>query len=134
MVTESESYKQLYQLIGRIFYATAQADKEVHPQEIERLKTLVNEKWLNFTSSVDEFGVNSAYQIKIVFDYLNENKIEETQILEDLKKFKSEHPTLFKAELIDLILSTANSIASSFAFLNKSELTFLSQLQFILKR
>lgn len=134
MKTSDKSHVELYRLLGRLFFATAQADKIVHQKEIDKFKSLVKEKWLDFEHSVDEFGTDAAHQIEIVFYYLTENESNNDEILNDLKMFKDKHESLFTKELIDLILSTTNAIASSSSFFNKSELVFLSQLQLMLRR
>lgn len=122
-----------YQLLGRVFYATAQADKEINEAEIDTLKQLVKDQWMAVEDAVDEFELDAAYQIEIVFDYLLENDVIEEDVLRDLKEFKSMHGRLFTKQMAELIMETASKIASSFAKRNKSELVFLSKLFLILK-
>lgn len=123
----------LYQLLGRVFYATAKADQDINEAEVATLKRVVKEQWLQVEESTDEFDSDAAHQIEIVFDYLLANEADESNALEDLEKFKLAHPSVFTAEISKLIMDTASKIASSFAKRNKSELVFLSKLFLILK-
>ncbi len=132
MKTTNETMVELYQILGRIFFAMAQADKVIRPEEIDALKKIVKEDWLHVDETFDEFASDSAYQIEIVFDYLVDNEMDAGDVLYQLTEFKRINTHLFNPQLKDLILKSANKIASSFARRNKSELVFLSQLQLIL--
>ena len=132
MKTTNETMVELYQILGRVFFAMAQADKVIRPEEIETLKKIVKDDWLHVDETFDEFASDSAYQIEIVFDYLVENELDAGDVLYQLTEFKRIHTHLFNPQLKDLILKSAHKIASSFARRNKSELVFLSQLQLIL--
>ena len=122
-----------YQLLGRVFYATAQADSEINEEEVTDLKQVVKEQWLEVEDTTDEFDSDAAYQIEIVFDYLLENDVTSDNVLNDLEEFKSVHSSLFTSGMSKLIMDTSSKIASSFAKRNKSELVFLSKLWLILK-
>lgn len=122
-----------YRLMGKIFYATAKADGQIHENEVATLKQLVRDRWLNLEETTDEFDTDAAYQIEIVFDYLVDNDSEEENILDELEDFKDIHSSLFSPEISKLIMDTASDIAASFAQSNKSEVVFLSELWLILK-
>ena len=123
----------LYQVLGKVFYAIAQTDRVIHQQEIDAIKESVRETWLNAENTFDQFGSDSAHQIEIVVDsYFNGNQIL-TNALDDLKEFIRVHPRLFTPELIKLIMKTAYKTASAFAGRNKAELVFLSQLRNLLE-
>lgn len=134
MERKDETMVSLYQTLGRVFYATAQADKTVRPEEISELKNIVKEVWLDLEDTFDEFNSDSAYQIEIVFDHLVQNGIVLEDVLRDFAEYKKIHSSLFTPELIELIMQTAYRIASSFAKRNKSELVFLSQLRMVLSK
>lgn len=123
----------MYQVLGKVFYAAAQADRVIRQEEIDIIKKSVRETWLDLEDTFDQFGSDSAYQIEIVVDsYFNGNQIL-TNALDDLKEFIRVHPRLFTPELIELIMKTAHKITSAFAGLNKAELVFLSRLRNILE-
>lgn len=134
MRSNNEVIVTFYQVLGRVFYAAAQADKEVRLEEVEAMKQIVNEEWLNLEDTFDEFNSDSAHQIEIVFDYLLSNDEVIENAIDELKEFKKIHSSLFSDQINRLILITANRIASAFAQKNKSELVFLSQLQLVLKK
>lgn len=121
-----------YQLMGRVFFAVAQADKRIEPEEVAALKQIVKDAWLEVDDTTDEFDTDAAFQIEIVFDYLLNNDVIENDVLDDLKEFKSVHPSIFTHRMIELIMETAFKIASSFARRNKSELVFISRLKLLL--
>lgn len=123
-----------YQLLGRVFYAAAQADKMIHEEEVKALKQLVRERWLDVEDSLDAFGTDAAYQIEIVFDYLLQNELNSDNVIQELTVFNEEHPSLFTREVVELIMETTTKIISSFAQTNKSEVVFLSQLHLLLRR
>ena len=123
-----------YQLLGRIFYATAQADKIIRPEEISELKQIVKDSWLDVDDSTDEFNEDAAFQIEIVFDHLLKNDIIIEDTIKELKAFKTIHSSLFTIRITDLIMETAYRIASSFSKRNKSELVYLSQLRMALDK
>lgn len=124
----------MYQVLGKVFYAAAQADRVIRQEEIDVIKESVRETWLNAEDTLDQFGSDSAYQIEIVIDsYFSGNQIL-TNALDDLKEFISVHPRLFTPELIELIMKTAYKTASAFAGRNKAELVFLSQLRNLLEQ
>ncbi|MFT6921774.1 MAG: hypothetical protein ACJA1C_000771 [Crocinitomicaceae bacterium] len=118
-----------YQLLGRVFYAAAQSDKVIRPEEISVLKQTVKDVWLDVENTFDEFNSDSAYQIEIVFDHLLNNDIVVEDVINELKSFKKIHSSLFTVSIVELIMQTASKIVSSFAKRNKSELVFLSQLR-----
>jgi len=134
MRTKDETMVAFYQVLGRLFYAAAQADNVIRPEEVEAMKHIVNEEWLNVDETFDDFNSDSAHQIEIVFDYLLSNDEVVEDAVGDLKEFKKIHSSLFTDKTNTLILSTANRIVSAFAEKNKSELVFLSQLQLALSK
>ena len=134
METKDNTLVSFYQLLGRVFYATAQADKVIRPEEVSELKHIVKNVWLDVDDATDEFNTDAAFQIEIVFDYLLDNDIIVEGIIDQVKAFKSIHSRLFTKQMIDLIMKTALDIATSFANSNKSEVVFLSQLRLALER
>jgi oligoendopeptidase F len=124
----------LYQALGKLFYAVAMADKKVRPIEIEKLKEAVKESWLEVDAMEDEFGTDAAYQIEIVFDWLLEREGEAQAYFEEFKEFFNDHTEKFDPKLRDLIWKTANTIAASYAGMNKSELMVLGKLQLLLQQ
>lgn len=123
---------ELYQNLGKLFYAVAMADKKVKIKEVEKLRKDVRKYWLDVDEIEDEFGSDAAYQIEIVFDWLNNEEMEGETYFDDFKDFYREHPSKFDAAIKQLIWRTANDIAASFSGKNKSELVVLGNLKLIL--
>ncbi|NND94179.1 MAG: hypothetical protein HKN45_04890 [Flavobacteriales bacterium] len=124
---------RFYQHLGELFYAVAKADKVVRKEEERTLKAIISEEWLDLEDTEDEFHTDAAYQIESVFDALNDSDSEAEHWFEDFKLFKESHEQLFTPKVKELIMRTANSIASSFSGTNKSELDMLLRLELLLK-
>lgn len=122
-----------YQILGRVFYGIAAADKVVRTEEVEKLKELVRNEWEPLESGKDAFGSDAAAQIEIVFDWLYANDWQSSDVLTDLQLYIAVHGSLFTREMNSRIMQTASAIADSFAGTNKSELVFLSQLKLTLE-
>jgi hypothetical protein len=129
MELKNTTMTSFYQLLGRVFYAAAQADKVIRPEEVSVIKQTVKDVWLDVENTFDEFNSDSACQIEIVFDHLLNNDIVVEDVINELKSFKKIHSSLFTVAVIELIMQTASRIVSSYAKRNKSELVFLSQLR-----
>jgi len=124
-----------YQNLGKLFYAMAAADKKVHNTEINILKELVKAKWLDLDPTNDVFDTDAAYQIEIVFDWLNKEELLNAEsCFNDFLNYKREQSHLFTDEVKALILKTASDIAHAFAGINKSELILLAKLDIELKK
>ena len=135
MKTKKKMTLKFYQNLGRLFYAIAAVDKEVRDEEFDMLKTLVKKQWLDVDLIEDAYLTDAAYQIEIVFDWLNnKDKLDAQACYDAFINYKTEQPHLFTESIKKLILNTANAIAYSFSGLNKSELIMLAQLDIELKK
>ncbi len=123
--------KEFYQNLGKLFYAVAIVDHSVHTKEIERLKEVVREHWLEVDDIEDEYGTDAAFQIETVFDWLLEYEKEGEECYEDFESFYSEHKILFTSTIQNLIMTTARAITGAFAGSNKAELVLLGRLQLL---
>ena len=122
-----------YKQIGYLFYAVAAADKNVAQAEIETLKELVKQHWLPLDDSNDLYGSDAAYQIEIVFDWLNENEQSALDCYNNFQDYYRAHSGIFTQTIKNLILDTAEAIANSFSGKNKSELMLLAKLSVLFK-
>ena len=125
---------QFYQKLGKLFYAIAAADNVVRKSEYAKLKEIIKKEWLSVDDYEDDFHTDAAYQIEVVFDWLNnEEKLNAKNWFDDFIDFKDEHPKLFDESIKKMILKTAHEIAASFSGKNKSELIMLARLDLKLK-
>jgi hypothetical protein len=135
MVTKNRMTITFYQNLGKLFYAIAMSDGNVRSIEFEKLKTFVKTQWLDIDDLEDAFGVDSAYQIEIVFDWLHDTEELNTKTcFNDFISYKKSQSHLFTEDVRRLILKTASAIAYAFASINKSELILLAKLDLELKR
>lgn len=129
METIERNSVRFYQNLGKLFYAIAAADKVVRKIEHAKLKEIVKKEWLSVDDFEDDFHTDAAYQIEVVFDWLyNEEKLDAERWFTSFLDFKNDHEQLFDDQIKNLILKTADIIASSFSGKNKSELIMLAKL------
>lgn len=81
---------ELYQNLGKLFYAVAMADHSVHMKEMEKLNEVVRDYWLEVDDIEDEYGTDSAFQIISVFDWLLEYQKDSEEIYEEFEAFYME--------------------------------------------
>lgn len=129
MLNSEKIGNEFYQNLGKLFYAVAMADNSVRPKEVERLREFVRQFWLDVDDFEDEFHTDSAYQIEIVFDWLESEEKDGDDYFKEFEEFYNEHPGKFSDKLKKLIVETAESIASSFAGKNKSEMLIIFKLK-----
>lgn len=123
-----------YQKIGELFYAIAAADKVVRKAEYDVLKDLVKNSWETRDHSTDEFGSEAVYQMEIVFDWFDYERMDADSCFDSFSEFYKEHPSIFTKSKKKLILQTAFAIANAFSGTNKSELILLTKLELLFKK
>jgi len=134
MATKKKMTLAFYQNLGKLFYAIAASDGNVRPIEFDKLKNLVKTQWLDIDELEDTFGTDAAYQIEIVFDWLNEKEeLNAETCFKDFIAYKKSQNHLFTPDIRRLTLKTASTIAYAFSGINKSELTLLAKLDIELK-
>lgn len=133
MLPSEKISSELYQCLGKLFYAVAMADKKVRLEELEKLKEYVRQKWVLIDDIENEFGIAAAYQIENVFDGLQQEEKDGVIYFQEFTDFFKAHPSKFSIEIKKLIWSTADAIASSFSGKNKSELILLAKLKLLLE-
>lgn len=122
-----------YQNLGKLFYAVAASDKVVRESEYNSLRKIVKSKWLQVDDIVDEFGADAAFQIEIVFDWMDYETPNAESCFKEFETFYNEYKTYFSKRIKQLIWETANNIADAFSGKNKSELMMLGRLKITLE-
>lgn len=133
MNSSIEPSLSFYQKTGELFYAVAAADNVVRKSEFDRLKKMIQTEWKGISHVNDEFGTDAAYQMEIIFDWLDYESLNADQCFDNFRRFYTTHKTMFTEKYKKLILKTAHSIANAFAGKNKSELAILGSLQLLFK-
>jgi hypothetical protein len=107
-------------LLGKIFYASAFADKVIKREEIERLNELLITEWQDERILLSFFEcINLNYDSKKLIDELVAHKIQ--------------YPELFEEAIASKIINTSYRIMNASSGTNKSEIVFISQLTNVLK-
>ncbi len=123
-----------YQKLGELFYAVAASDKVVHEAEYKVLTTLVEKEWKQMDAYQDQFGADAAYQISIVFEWFDYERMDANDCFESFSEYYKEHKKLFTGQRKKLVLSTVKQIANAFAGSNKSELMMSAKLQLLFNK
>lgn len=132
MTTTQNTGISFYQNLGKLFYAIASADKVVRESEYESLHKIVKSEWLKVDDIEDEFGVDAAFQIEIVFEWLNyEEEANAEECFLQFQTYFEEHTAMFTNNIKKLVWTTCNSIAGAFSGKNKSELMMLGRLKLL---
>ncbi|WP_296381537.1 hypothetical protein [Winogradskyella sp.] len=118
---------ELYQNIGKLFYAIAKADGKLTIEEYRKLNEILNHFWLHINPK-------SIETTKHTFNQLHLCDAEPSLCFDNFMSFYKTNFHLFTKELKSLILKTANGIAYAFAKINKSELILLAKLSIEFKK
>jgi len=132
MKNTARTMNGLYESLGKLFYAVAISDGNVHNKEWEKVKEYVKDDWLYIDDFTDRYGTDAANQIEIVFDVLMESSKGSKECFEEFTNFYKEHSHAFSDEIKTLTKKTANAIANSFSGSNKSELILLAKINLLL--
>ncbi|MEP3207556.1 MAG: hypothetical protein ABJN95_00105 [Maribacter sp.] len=133
MRNTQRTMNELYESLGKLFYAIAIVDGSVHAKEWDRVKEIVKEEWLYVDDFTDRYGTDAANLIEIVFDGLMEYNQSSELCFDEFKEFYDAHPHAFTKEIKLLTGRTANAIANAFSGRNKSELVLLAKINLLLK-
>lgn len=125
--------KELYENLGKLFYAIAMADSRVHAKEVSKLRSFIRKYWLEVDELEDEFGTDAAFQIESVFDWALDKESDSEVCFDEFKEFYKDNSNMFSKFIKVLILDTANAISNSFSGKNKAELVMLGKLELLLK-
>ena len=125
--------KELYENLGKLFYAIAMADSRVHAKEVSKLRSFVRKYWLEVDELEDEFGTDAAFQIESVFDWAMDKEKDSEVCFDEFKEFYKDNSNMFSKFIKVLILDTAHAISNSFSGKNKAELVMLGKLELLLK-
>lgn len=132
MRNTQRTMNELYESLGKLFYAIAIVDGSVHAKEWDRVKEIVEQEWLYVDDFTDRYGTDAANLIEIVFDGLMEYNKSSDGCFDEFKAFYEAHPHAFTKEIKALTRRTANAIANAFSGRNKSELVLLAKINLLL--
>ncbi len=119
----------LFENLGKVFYAVATADRNLHENETARLKAEIEKYW---KPKFAEAPYSMAYYIWHAFERSRSSKIAAEKAFDEFALYFKNEPGHFTQEIRDLIMDTANAIAAAYADKNKSELILLAKLQLLL--
>ncbi|MCK0135520.1 hypothetical protein [Arenibacter sp. S6351L] len=132
MIKKENPRCQLYDAIGKLFYAIAMVDKNVTIYEVEQLKKNVRRYWVSDNGIEEELEIDVANQINMFYACLHqEGKVAQIHFDEFLDYYRK-HRKKFPPNIKQLILKTAGGITSSSTSRNKSEQLLLAKLWMLL--
>jgi len=121
-----------YQKLGYLFYAIAASDHRVNNAEKDALLGLIVEDWLSLDEATDAYDTDSAYQIQILFDFLDEKSFDSESAWNIFERYFKNNITAFDEDIVDRIFHTAERMAESLNGRNKSEVRALARLHLLL--
>jgi hypothetical protein len=124
---------ELYENLGKLFYAMASVDGNVHTKEIDNLRSYIRKYWLEIDAIEDEYGSDAAFRIESTFDWCLEYEKEADESFGQFQEFYKDHIKLFSLSIKNLVLATAHAMANAYAGKNKSELILLSKIELLFK-
>lgn len=124
--------EMLHTSLGKLFYAIAMADKKITPEEIAALKSTILQRWHLAKSSSNGSNLDIQHSILSVFNNLQHIDAESDSCFLEFRVYFLENQHIFNEDLRILVWHTAQTIASSFAKKNKSELVILAKLKMLL--
>lgn len=129
----NHSKDQLYDHLGSLFYAIANADGNIRDKEFEKLKTLLRQKWLTYPGNDPTTNRNNALELYNSFINMQDLGMGGNESFERFREYFLKHKMSFTEDLRALIWETAQAIATSYAQKNKSELVILAKLGMLLQ-
>ncbi|MCE2611549.1 hypothetical protein LVD13_01100 [Flavobacteriaceae bacterium D16] len=124
----TEINTELFENLGKLFYAVAAADRNLHEDETLRLKREIEKFW---KPKFPEAPYSMAYYIWHAFELARRSDTTAEQAYEDFVVYFKQSTEQFPEEVKNLIQDTANAIAKAYADKNKSELILLAKLQLL---
>ena len=124
---------ELYENLGKLFYAMASIDGTVHTKEVDHLRSYIRSYWLDIDAIEDEYGSDAAFRIETTFDWHLEYGKEPEACYQEFTEFYKSNKALFNPNVKRLILDTANAMANAYAGKNKAELILLAKIEILFK-
>ena len=125
---QSDINTELFEHLGKLFYAVAAVDRNLHEDETLRLKREIEKFWKpQFTQA----PYSMAYYIWHAFELSRSSDTTAEEAYEEFINYYKASPQEFPEEVKNLVMDTANAIAAAYANKNKSELILLAKLQLL---
>ena len=117
--------------VGQILYATAICDGKLRPVEENKLR----DSFITYSRAFNtkrEGEADSTPKTEFILEEVKLQKLSPLEYFENFKNHYHNHPEEFLPELKELILKSINSIASSYAKQNKSEVIIVAKTRLLL--
>lgn len=125
-------YRKYYNELGKLLYAVANVDGNIHQREIDEVHNVVREELIYLDESQDDFEMDAAFFTEFEFDYLREENLNTSEeLLNGFAEYLRNTPEL-RPSLREAARHAAERVASCFAGINKKERVFLEKLDDVL--
>ena len=128
IMKHSDINTKLFEHLGKLFYAVAAVDRELHENETLRLKREIEKFW---KPQFSEAPYSMAYYIWHAFELARRSETTAEEAYGEFITYYKESTEEFTEEVKTLVMDTANAIAAAYANKNKSELILLAKLQLL---
>jgi hypothetical protein len=119
---------KLFEHLGKVFYAIAAIDHDLHEEETLRLKKEIEQYW---KPEYPEAPYSMAFYIWHAFELARRSDTTAEEAFGQFVEYYKDSPEEFPEDKQNLIMDTANAIANAYAHKNKSELILLAKLQLL---
>lgn len=122
-----------YENVGGVFYAIAAIDHSVKQEEYNSLKQCLESNWILYGVTGEDLPKKPEELLEQVFKSAVQKKKDPEKCFEDFADYRKTHSAWFSIPVNKAIWNTANSIANSFAQVDKNEVILLHKLKLVLK-
>lgn len=124
-----KDYKVFYKELGNLFYAIANADNKIQPEEKKQMEDQIRFNWKHLEPSMDEYGTDASYIILFEFDTAQEQELPAEKALASFEEFFREHESFIDTGLRKRIFNSCKQIAETFRKINTKELEMLTRIR-----
>ena len=121
--------KKFYSELGKLLYAIAAVDGQIHAKEAATMKRVVSEQLVPQEASTDHFGTDQAFITEFEFDVMAENEESPEEALDSFAIYLTQHKDRLCAEHKELLLRAADVVAHAFHGVHGKELRMLAELK-----
>lgn len=124
-----KDFKAFYKELGNLFYAIANADDNIQPEEKKRMEDQIRFNWKHLEPSMDEYGTDASYIILFEFDTAQESGMPAEKALASFEEFFRDNESSIDTGLRKRIFNSCKQIAETFRKINNKELEMLTRIR-----
>lgn len=124
-----KDFKAFYRELGNLFYAIANADDQIQPEEKQKMEDQIRFNWKHLEPTQDEYGTDASYIILFEFDTAQESGMPAEKAFNSFVYFFRENEKEINEGLRKRIFNSCRQIAETFRKINTKELEMLEKIR-----